>query len=290
MVVHLFVTGLLIGSSPLVQAGQPQVSGDCLAREFGTPQQAMCLGEQEVRLAAAASKDGPERIRHLEAAVQHYRKAVDSTTDSDAKAHLLNTLADLYDAKHLDRPADMEQVLRELIPLNPLDLTPLYRLARLAEDHERFDEAASILLSAQRQQPDEVEPNRRLAQFFARRATALQQRATATEKVTAAAAPLGEPDKNGVYRVGGAVVPPRRAGNPVYPKEAQAAGIQGVVIAEILVNEAGIVTEARVVRSIPLLDEAALQAVREWRYDPTIVDGKAVPVRMTVNVSFTTAR
>jgi len=46
------------------------------------------------------------------------------------------------------------------------------------------------------------------------------------------------------------------------------------------------VTEARVVRSNPLLDEAALKAVREWRYDPTMVNGRAVPVRMTVTVNF----
>lgn len=159
----------------------------------------------------------------------------------------------------------------------------------LAEDRGNLDEAETILLSAHRQQPDEVEPNQKLAQFFARRATALQQRAIATEKVTEATTP-GEPDKYGIYRVGGDLGPPRRAGNPVYPKEAQGAGIQGTVLAEILVNEAGIVTDARIVRSIPLLDEAALQAVREWRYDPSIVDGKAVPVRMTVNVSFTLAK
>lgn len=161
--------------------------------------------------------------------------------------------------------------------------------AMLAEDRGNLDEAETILLSAHRQQPDEVEPNQKLAQFFARRATALQQRAIATEKVTEATTP-GEPDKYGIYRVGGDLGPPRRAGNPVYPKEAQGAGIQGTVLAEILVNEAGIVTDARIVRSIPLLDEAALQAVREWRYDPSIVDGKAVPVRMTVNVSFTLAK
>ena len=60
-----------------------------------------------------------------------------------------------------------------------------------------------------------------------------------------------------------------------------------MVIAEIVVNESGIVAEARVLKSIPPLDEAALKAVREWRYDPTMVDGKAVPVKMTVTVNFT---
>jgi protein TonB len=50
------------------------------------------------------------------------------------------------------------------------------------------------------------------------------------------------------------------------------------------------VNEARVVRSIPLLDEAALAAVRNWRFEPTFVNGKAVPVRMVVTVSFSPPR
>lgn len=69
-----------------------------------------------------------------------------------------------------------------------------------------------------------------------------------------------------------------------------AVGIEGAVIAEITVNEAGIVTDARVIDSIPLLDEAALKAVKEWRYDPTIVNGKPVPIKMNVTVRFTTSR
>jgi protein TonB len=93
-----------------------------------------------------------------------------------------------------------------------------------------------------------------------------------------------------VYQVGGEIIPPRRFGNPTYPAEATAAGIEGAVSAEITVNEQGIVTDARVLNSNPVLDEAALKAVREWRYDPTVVDGKAVPVKMTVTVNFTLNR
>ena len=57
---------------------------------------------------------------------------------------------------------------------------------------------------------------------------------------------------------------------------------------EIVVNEAGNVTDARILRSVPLLDEAALQAVRGWRYEPSLVNGKPVPVKLTVTVNFTT--
>ena len=62
--------------------------------------------------------------------------------------------------------------------------------------------------------------------------------------------------------------------------------MQGVVILEVLIDEAGFVTDARVLRSIPLLDEAALEAVLQWRYTPTYVDGVARNVVMTVTVHF----
>jgi len=77
---------------------------------------------------------------------------------------------------------------------------------------------------------------------------------------------------------------------PQYPPEARAAGIQGVVLAEIVIDGEGSVIDARVVRSVPLLDEAALKAVKNWRFTPTVVNGQAVPVRMIVTVNFTTSR
>ena len=72
-----------------------------------------------------------------------------------------------------------------------------------------------------------------------------------------------------------------------YPPEALAAGVQGVVIAEIVVNESGNVTDTKLLRSIPLLDEAALEAVRQWRFSPSVVNGQVVPVKMTVTINFT---
>ena len=49
----------------------------------------------------------------------------------------------------------------------------------------------------------------------------------------------------------------------------------------------GAILNARVLRSVPLLDQAALDAVRQWRYTPTLLNGVPVPVIMTVTVSFT---
>ena len=46
-------------------------------------------------------------------------------------------------------------------------------------------------------------------------------------------------------------------------------------------------TAVRLLRSIPLLDEAAIDAVRQWQYEPTVESGTAVPVTITVTVNFT---
>jgi protein TonB len=58
------------------------------------------------------------------------------------------------------------------------------------------------------------------------------------------------------------------------------------VILDCLVTPEGKVTEIRVLRGIPLLDAAAIDAVRQWEYTPTLIDGKPVPVIMTVTVNF----
>jgi len=87
--------------------------------------------------------------------------------------------------------------------------------------------------------------------------------------------------------VGGGVQPPQRLDRPIYPPEAKAAGVTGVVIVQVVIDPRGAVTDAKVVRSIPLLDDAALQSVRTWTFQPTVVNGAAVPVRMNVAVSFT---
>jgi TonB family protein len=89
-------------------------------------------------------------------------------------------------------------------------------------------------------------------------------------------------------RIGGNVKAPAKVHNvrPVYPPLAQAARVQGVVIAEVLIDESGAVVDARVLRSIPLLDQAALDAVLQWRFAPTYVDGVPRNVLMTVTVSF----
>ena len=89
-------------------------------------------------------------------------------------------------------------------------------------------------------------------------------------------------------RVGSTIATPRKIVDaaPVLPPAAARAGVRGVVVLEIVVGADGSVTGANVLRSIPLLDRAALDAVKQWRYEPTQIDGRAVPVIMTVTVTF----
>ena len=74
---------------------------------------------------------------------------------------------------------------------------------------------------------------------------------------------------------------------PVYPAAARRMRAQGVVILEAVIGTTGDVETVRVIRSVPLLDDAAIAAVRQWRYTPTLLNDVPVPVVMSVTVNFT---
>jgi TonB family protein len=90
-------------------------------------------------------------------------------------------------------------------------------------------------------------------------------------------------------RIGGEIKPPVKTKDvrPVYTPEGLSAKVQGVVILEVIVGPEGRVDDVRVLRSIPLLDQAALDAVEQWEFTPTLLNGTPVPVLMTVTVNFT---
>jgi protein TonB len=98
---------------------------------------------------------------------------------------------------------------------------------------------------------------------------------------------IGEPVEP-VVRAIGDVKPPRlvRRIEPAYPEIARQARVEGVVILEATTDVFGRVSAVRVLRSIPLLDEAALDAVRQWVYEPLVINGRPHPVTFTVTVRF----
>jgi len=93
----------------------------------------------------------------------------------------------------------------------------------------------------------------------------------------------------GVVRGGGAkVMPPKlvKEVDPVYPEEASKAGVEGLVILEATTDLYGRVADVRVLRGIPALNQAAIDAVKQWVYEPMVIDGKPHPITFTVTVNF----
>jgi len=105
----------------------------------------------------------------------------------------------------------------------------------------------------------------------------------------AAADPTSLVDGQVPLRIGGNIAPPAKIKDvrPLYPPDALAAGIEGVVIIEAVIDTMGNVKQARVLRSIPALDQAAMDAVSQWTFTPTLLNGAPVPVVMTTTVNFT---
>lgn len=74
---------------------------------------------------------------------------------------------------------------------------------------------------------------------------------------------------------------------PVYPQLARVARVQGAVLLEAVISREGNVEKLRVLTGHPLLVNAALEAVRQWKYRPTLLNGEPVEVFTQVTVSFT---
>jgi len=89
-------------------------------------------------------------------------------------------------------------------------------------------------------------------------------------------------------RVGGELKPPRLVSStlPVYPAVARDAGIEGDVVIDTTIDKTGKVTAMKVVSGPPMLRQAALEALRQWKYEPSKLNGEPVPIQMTVTIRF----
>jgi TonB family protein len=90
-------------------------------------------------------------------------------------------------------------------------------------------------------------------------------------------------------RPGGRLMAPKKIKDvpPVYPPLAKSAHVSGDVTIEATIGVDGKVVDAKVINSVPMLDQAALDAVRQWEYLPSMLNGKPVPVLVTVTLKFT---
>jgi len=103
---------------------------------------------------------------------------------------------------------------------------------------------------------------------------------------------LGAAQAEGIYKAGNGVTAPVvvRSVKPEYTAEALAARIQGTVFVETIVKSDGTVADAKIVKSLDDvlgLDQQAVKAAKQWVFKPGTKDGKAVPVSVTIEMTFT---
>ena len=100
--------------------------------------------------------------------------------------------------------------------------------------------------------------------------------------------PVVAPTAHGPFRVGNGIAMPRKTKDvrPVYPQPAMAARTSGSVLIEATIGADGKVHDARVLKSVALFDQAALDAVRQWEFEPSRLNGEAVAVKMVIVVTF----
>ena len=91
-----------------------------------------------------------------------------------------------------------------------------------------------------------------------------------------------------LVRVGGQIKTPKllKKVDPVYPELAKQARAGALIILEATVDATGHVQEVRVLRSAPLFDEAAVEAVKQWAYRPLLLNGVPTPFIVTVTLNF----
>jgi len=89
-------------------------------------------------------------------------------------------------------------------------------------------------------------------------------------------------------RAVGEIKPPKliKEVKPIYPEDARQKRVEGTVILEATTDVYGRVKKVEVLRSIPLLDQAAIDAVRQWVYEPAIIEGRPIGLTFTVTVNF----
>ena len=173
-----------------------------------------------------------------------------------------------------------EAALLERLSSQPADVATYLDLAKLYTAARRFDEAEQMLtqaLALVRQA--RTAPNASPAPAF----IAPRDRQTSPDTPV-----LPEGTPNAPLRVGGAIREPKKIRDvkPVYPEAALASRIQGIVILEAVIDLQGNVRDVRVLRSVPMLDQAAIEAVQQWQYTQTFLNGVPVEVIMTVTVNF----
>ena len=164
-----------------------------------------------------------------------------------------------------------EAQLASRVAQQPQNVGPLLDLAKFYADHQMLQQAQATLSRAMAVLNEQIR-----VQGFAP--------AVAPAPTPAPASPSAVP-----IRVGGDIKQPKQLKRvePIYPEDARAAGIGGMVILEVVLDTEGRVKQTMVLRHVtPSIDQAALNAVQQWVYTPTLLNGSPVEVVFTVTVNF----
>ncbi len=159
-----------------------------------------------------------------------------------------------------------------------LDVELAAQDAKWVKSYDRARELAATARTASEKAAADAVAGRERADAAAR-AAEVKAKADAEMRATLATTAV---------RVGGPIRNPTKVKDvtPEYPAIAKSARIGGTVQVELTVGPDGKVADARVVKSVPVLDQAALDAVKQWEYTPTLVKNVAVPVLVNVAINF----
>jgi TonB family protein len=172
-----------------------------------------------------------------------------------------------------------EAALLQRVAAQPAEISNYLELAKIYAATRRFDDAEQMLtraLAAVRQARIAPIPPQGVMTGNLGPSPTVGSRMLLP---VAAVAPL---------RVGGDIKEPRKIKDvkPVYPEAAQASKVSGIVILEAIIDQQGMVRDVKVLRSVALLDQAAIDAVMQWQFTQTLLNGVPVEVVMTVTVNF----
>jgi|SRR5436190_13072279 len=254
--------------------------------------------ERELRAliaAGTATRETYLEVARLDTSLQRHADAVGALAGAAGlepttaeTQHQVATICWQYANRDVQDPAPRLLYIREGLALES-------RALQIKPDYQEAMTYKNILLRMQATlTADPVEQARLIAQADELRNHAIELQRQNPPEVAPPLSSFPEPYADTVarlhpVRVGGNVPQPLKThdARPTYPAEAQAARVQGVVIVEALIDQTGAVANAGVLRSIPMLDAAALGAVSRWHFAPTIVNGQPASVIMTVTVNFT---
>jgi TonB family protein len=184
--------------------------------------------------------------------------------------------ADSQSARQDRQPS--EAALLSRIAAQPDDPTSYLDLAKLYYREERYQHAADAADRA----------SRIIARAQLTRVPRLRESILVNAPVATLGKPLQTPPITPPAIAATGMIEPRKIHHvmPIYPESARLGGVMGIVVIDAIIDRHGNVTDARVIQSVPLLDDAALTAVQQWKYRPTRVDGAAVPSATTITVTF----